>query len=79
MKVNKIVRSLIHSDATFWKAIAPEPRNRGTPNLELEMLWVHSIDQRPHPLPVIYTYSAGTSDYTCHPNAHYLLYNYTQW
>ena len=35
---------------------------------------VCSIDRRPHPLPVIYAYSASASDYTCRPSTHYLLY-----
>ena len=58
----------------FWKAIAPQPSNGGTPNLELRVCRVCSIDRRPHPLPVIYAYGASASDYTCRPNIHYLLY-----
>ena len=32
------------------------------------------INRSPHPLPVIYLYGTGVSDYTCHPNIHHLLY-----
>jgi len=41
----------------------PEASKRGTPNLELELQWVCSIDQMPRPLPVIYTYGERASDY----------------
>ena len=58
----------------FWKAIAPEPSNGGTPNLELKVRRVCSFNQRPHPLPVIYAYGARAFDYTCRPSIHYLLY-----
>ena len=57
-----------------WKAVAPEASNSGTPKLELEVQRVRTINGSPHPLLVIYTYGAGASDYTCHPNTHYLLY-----
>jgi len=60
----------------FWKAIAPEESNRGTPELELEVQRVCSLDRRPGPLPIIYMYGASTSDYTCHPNIHYSLFNF---
>ena len=35
---------------------------------------VCTINRSPHPLPVIYMYGTGVSDYTCHPNIHHLLY-----
>jgi len=42
--------------------------------LVLEVRRVCTIDGSPHPLPVIYTYGASASDYTCCPNIDYLLY-----
>ena len=45
--------------------------------MELEVRRVCTIDGSPHPLPVICTCSASTSDYTCRPNIHYLLYMYS--
>jgi len=64
----------------FWKAIAPEAssrgRSRGTPKLGLEVGRVCTIDERPCPLLVIYTYYASTSDYTCCPNICYSNFTY---
>ena len=57
----------------IWKAIAPRSKHSGTPKLELEVRRVCTIDGSPHPLPVIYTYRASASDFTCRPNIHYLL------
>ena len=57
-----------------WKAIAPRSKHSGTPKLVLEVRRVRTIDGSPHPLPVIYTYGASASDYTCRPNIDYLLY-----
>jgi len=57
----------------IWKAIAPRSKHLGTPKLELAVQRVCTIDGSPHPLPVIYTYGASASDYTCRPNIHYLL------
>jgi len=57
-----------------WKAIAPRSKHSGTPKLVLEVRRVCTIDGSPHPLPVIYTYGASASDYTCRPNIDYLLY-----
>ena len=59
----------------IWKAIAPRSKHSGTPKVELEMQRVCTIDGSLHPLPVIYTYGASASDYTCRLNTHYLLYN----
>jgi len=59
----------------IWKAIAPRSKHSGTPKLELEVRRVCTVDGSPHPLPVIYTYVASASDYTCRPNIHYLLYH----
>jgi len=59
----------------LWEAMASEASSRGTPKLELEMLRVHSINQKPHTLSVIYTYNASATKYTCCLNIHYLLYN----
>ena len=58
----------------IWKTIAPEASNSGTPKLELKVRRACTIDRSCHPLPVIYTYGAGASDYTCRLNIHYLLY-----
>jgi len=64
--------------ATFghyiWKATPSEASKSGTPNLELELRRFCGIEQMPCPLLVIYTYGASTSNYTCHPNMHYLLH-----
>ena len=57
-----------------WKAIAPRSKHSGTPKLVLEVRRIRTIDGSPHPLPVIYTYGASASDYTCRPNIDYLLY-----
>jgi len=46
----------------IWKAIAPRSKHSGTPNLELEVRRVCTIDGSPHPLPVIYTFGASASD-----------------
>jgi len=59
----------------IWKAIAPRSKHSGTPKLELEVRRVCTIDGRPHPLLVIYTYGASVSDYNCHLNIHYLLHH----
>jgi len=47
--------------------------------LELEVRRVCTIDGRPHPLLVIYTYGASVSDYNCHLNIHYLLHHGNPW
>ena len=60
-------------DISGLKAIAPEPSNGGTPNLELSVQRVCCINKKPHSHPVIYVYGASVSDYTCHPNIHGLL------
>ena len=61
----------------IWKAIAPRSKHSGTPKLELEVRRVCTINGSPHPLPVICTCSASTSDYTCRLNIHYLLCMYS--
>ena len=58
----------------FWKAISPEASNSGTPKLGLQVRRVCTIDGSPHPLPVIYMYGTGASNYTCRQNIHHLLY-----
>ena len=63
----------------LWKAIAPEASNSGTPKLGLKVRRVCTIDGSPHPLPVIYTFGAGASGYTCRQNIHYLLYSESIW
>ena len=71
LKIHTIVQSLIH----IWTLLlAPEASNRGIPKLDFEVLRVCSIDQKPHPLWVDYTYSTSMSDYSCHQNIHPLLY-----
>ena len=51
----------------LWKAIAPEPSNGGTPNFQLEVRRVCTIDKSPRSLPVIYALGASTSEYTWGP------------
>ena len=70
-KIDKIVQSLIHLDATLE---GYSSRSKQSRNLELEVLRVSRIDQRSHPLLEVYMWDTSTSDYTCHPSIHYILY-----
>jgi len=58
----------------FWKAIAPEASNSGTPKLGFKVQRVCTINRSPHPLLVTNMYGKGLSDYTRHLNIHHLLY-----
>jgi len=70
------IHTIFQSLTLLLESYSSRTEHSGTPKLGLEVQRACTIDGSPHPLPVIYTYGAGVSDYTCtcRPNIHHLLY-----